>query len=246
MMRRRTSLVALVAAVLLAAGCSQQAAPAPTGAASSQTTTAAAPSSSSASSSSPSTPGAADLVDEMQAAVAKAKSVRIKGKAKDADATYKIDLQGPTDGSALLASLAKTGEPAFEMLAVGKTVYLRGDTKFWQSMSIPTNPGKGKWVHMPGVTVKDFGDFTIEDTLKTSVQDEQVLAALRAGTVTEKTVDGGEVIAIEAGSTTVLLDPKTKLPLRLYDESGDVSFSKWNAVKKPTKPAAKDVVELAD
>ncbi|MFD8058965.1 hypothetical protein ACFXA0_17000 [Streptomyces cyaneofuscatus] len=198
------------------------------------------------------------IAEEAVKATRDAKSLRIVGKAKQADGNeigidFRVDDQDLCTGT-------MTGKGAkADVVQVGQSVYVRGDEKFWQN-TLKGKPGtekviqqvQDKWVVSDSAQAGTEGMCDKQAALALLDSDKSERKGMKKGKTTE--VDGTPALILEKeqenGEKITMYVATEGEPhvLKAVSEGGEVSsetvLSDYNKKVDAQKPAAEDVVDL--
>lgn len=204
-----------------------------------------APAGSSPSAPTPDKPNAKDLFRDAKTAALDARSGHLVGSFMDGGDLLEIDLAGTADGSNQELILTADGATVTIRTVDGMT-WMSGDERFWLDEGVPAETAKelaGKYTPGDAAQFADLKDLTL-GSLLTSMLENSTINALQSMVtgVSEGTVGSTRAWVIGDNGGGMYFSAETNELLRLVSpESGDLTFSEWNAVKPFTAPAEEDI-----
>jgi hypothetical protein len=191
---------------------------------------------------------AADVVDDVRAAFASARSVHIKGSLSQASETIALDVR--LAGTKGTGTLTVGGLPV-KITKIGDAAYINGNKAFWTRTAGGSAAAQlaGKWVKLPSST-PGFAQFLQFLQIKNG-WDRLLTPTSTAGVTKGALVDVGGVRALELedgkdGSLFVAAEGKP-YPLRLTGaggQKGRLDFTDYDEDVSISAPSGRDVITV--
>ncbi len=185
--------------------------------------------------------GAAAIVSAAGAAMDGVKSVHISGSIVSGGSPITLDLDLVAGKGA--SGTMSEGGLSFQLVAIGKVVYINGSPAFWRHFggAAAATLFKGKWLKAPAST----GDFA---SLGSLTNLHQMVGALvvthgKLAKGAKTTVDGQQVVAVSdvsQGGTLYVATTGKPYPVELLKtgaQGGHVTFDRFNESVSLTAPA---------
>jgi hypothetical protein len=193
------------------------------------------------------TRSAATIVTQLKAAMSHATSVHLTGQLRSHGS--EVDLNVSMIRSGALAGLIESGATKLDIVADGRTVYIKVTSAFLKLAQAPAaacSRACGKYVTEPATQAAAItGDFSMSSLLAGVAS--ELPSYRRAGTAM---IGGRPALDLRGsdGSTLYVAATGTPFPLRAIapasSDAGELNFSQWNAVPPVTAPPAADVISL--
>jgi hypothetical protein len=176
-----------------------------------------------------------------------AASFHFHGSGKDSGQTVAISMSVTHEGCT--GSIGDGRNGGFAILAIGKTVWIQPDDKFWKFIGITASelPAvHGKWLEITGSGSNSlsgtFAPFCNANTLAST------LAPQLTGLVKGKTVriSGHRALQLRnrSGRESIYVSISSKPQILRISDDGTINFSAYGARVTLTAPSASDVINL--
>ena len=176
-----------------------------------------------------------------------ATSFHYHGSGKDSGQTVSISMSVTHKGCT--GSIGYGSHGGFAIVAIGKTVWIQPNDKFWTFVGLPASDlslVEGKWLQITGTgsgsLSKDFVPFCEPSTLAST------LAPQLTGLVKGKTVkiSGHRALQLRnsSGQESIYVSISSKPEILRISLDGTINFSAYGAHVTVTAPPASDVITL--
>ena len=192
-------------------------------------------------------PAEAALITSMQQAVRTADSVHVTGRLTNAGVPLAVNLDLRRNGD-MGGTISQNGV-AFEIIGVSGNVFVKATPAFLRQVKAPANACAavcGKWIqlqaHQARQLTGDIGMASMTSRLLTT----RLPKFAEAG----HTTVAGQAAWVLRGTSGATLDvSSTGSPYPLAAKTAtnptqDITYSRWNAVPRPTAPPANEVLNL--
>ncbi len=178
-----------------------------------------------------------------------ATSFHYHGSGKDSGQTVSISMSVTHKGCTGWIGDGRNG--GFAILAIGKTVWMQPNDKFWEFVGLPASQLSavhGKWLEITGTGSNSlsvaFASFCSANKLVSA------LAPQLTGLVKGKTIkiSGHPALQLRNGSgrESIYVSISSKPEILRISDDGTISFSAYGARVTLTPPPASDVIKLPD
>lgn len=196
---------------------------------------------------------ATDVLTKSRDAAKAAKSVKVTGEIIDGQNTTKLDvtLTAANGGSGTVSQ----NDATFELILIGKDIYLKADEKTWSTIGASPNPGVAKLIGDKYVKASaDNPSFaSLAGVLSLPDFVDGVLTPEDTPTRAEgKDVDGVPTVALKSGEADggvlYIADRGAPYPLLLEGPKGEgqVAFTDWDKAVTFDPPPADQVLDFSE
>lgn len=193
----------------------------------------------------PSLPSHAVLVSKVKAALRDAKSVHVSGTVRQGGRLLGLDLSLTHDGG--ISGQISVNGAGLNVLSTGGSTYIKVTKAFAKYQNIPASACVlicGKWFKpTPAESQQMIGDISMTKLFG------QMTSSTKFQYGGTATVDGQPAWVLHSsdGSTAYVAAQGNPYPLKIVGphNSGQVSFTQWNAATIPGPPPASQVVDLS-
>ena len=176
-----------------------------------------------------------------------ATSFHYHGSAKDSGQTISISVTVTHQGCA--GSLGYGSHGGFAILAIGKTVWIQPNDKFWEFVGLPASELSvvhGKWLQVTGTSSATLSTAFV--SLCNTKTLASALAPQLTGLVKGKTIkiSGHRALQLRnsSGQESIYVSISSKPEILRISFDGTVNFSAYGAHVTLTPPPASDVISL--
>jgi hypothetical protein len=169
------------------------------------------------------------------------------GSAKASGQTISISMSVTHGGCT--GSIGDGSQGGFAILAIGKTVWIKPNDKFWESAGIPASElsvVEGKWLEITGT-----GSKSLSATFAPLCSSNELVSSLAphlTGLVKGKTIkiSGHRALQLRnrSGQESIYVSISSKPEILRISDDGTINFSAYGARVALTPPPAADVIQL--